>query len=165
MPIYSSRSQLFYTLGIALLGFFALLVELSIFRVPALWFNAFLSLSVLAMALLVGFGQAYRLVSGMRNRGFWIGAGLLGWMLSLLIAHIAERPFHYFDIVVATSSTNGYKLPAAFLVSGLITGSIIGAGQSRILGLSLRDTAKWIGTMICFYMVIWMVAGTRPWVV
>lgn len=161
----SRRSQFLSALGIALCGFVFLLVVLSAFRVPSVWFGVFLTVSIVTMSLLVGLGQAALLISGVRNRWFWIGAGILGWVLGLLVANLYDRSLRHFDIVVTTAPISGYTLPAAFLAAGMLVGSITGVAQSQVLQLPPHLAVKWISATMILYVLIWAVAGVHVWIV
>jgi hypothetical protein len=158
------RSPLLVSLGSALIGFALLLLTLFVFRVPAVWFPAFLGASVLSVSFFVGLVQASTLLAQARQRWSWICIGMSGWVLSLLVAMFSERPLERFALSYTSSSGHGYTLPASVLISGLLAGSSIGIGQSLILQLAPRRAATWISATISLYLSVWILAGIRTWI-
>jgi hypothetical protein len=161
----SPRSLLLISLGVAGAGFGLLIGALSVIRVPAVWFQAFLLGSVLVMALVVGLVQGVTLPLHAGQRWRWVALSITGWLLSLLMMKIGERPLQHVTLSWAISSVHGYTIPTSVLISGLLCGSILGIGQSMILCLTPHLARKWFGATLCTYTLVWLFAGIRSWVV
>lgn len=162
---FSSRPPLLISLIIALAGFGILIVILSIIHVPAVWFQALLIPSVVVMGFVVGLVQVVNLPLFAWQQRLWIVLGMTGWLLSLLLMKMIERPLQPFTLSWSISSVHGYSIPVSVLISGLLCGSVFGIGQSVILRLTPRMARRWIGATLCTYTFVWILAGIRSWVV
>ena len=162
---FSSGRTLLISLIIALAGFGTLIAARSIIYVPAVWFQPRLITSVVVMGFTVALVQIQYLPLLALQQWLWISLAITGWLLSLLLMKLSERPLQHIELSWAISSVHGYTVPLSFLISGLLCGGVLGIGQSALLRLTPRMARTWVSATLCTYTFVWVLAGVHSWVV